>query len=284
MAETDYFWSSQIVQERFYENYPGPYSTGYERFDNASRLWSAASIMDARQFIIDHPLLPLGAQDYGTLSDPGYSRDDYGIPAYFASVSLNDGTFVQGGYAGFNITVEIYVMQVLVTRPDYVGQQTNYVFIVGIPKTYDENQVTVPPFPASPPFPDYPLLPVIYNNILFDPSTEVSGTDYGVYLWGPAPKPTIGDVTLQIGRNGLGTYYAQPGHEDVLPKYSHPVKKIRAKFDTTRVAIIEDTLQGGFMIYEEVAGNPSGNMYIYSGERKLLDIVDVAFIAQYRAS
>lgn len=284
MAESDYFWTSQIVQERFYENYPGPYSSGYERFDNPARLWAGITRDEARQFIIDHPLLPLGAQDYGSLSAPGYSRDSYGTPTFFASVSLNDGTFVQDGYADFNITVELYVMEVLVTRPDYVGQQTQYVIIMGIPKTYDEDAVTTPPFPTVDPFPDYPLFPVIYNNIFFHPSTEVSGTDYGVYLWGPAPKPTVGDVDLQIGRNGLGTYYAQPGHESVLPKYYNPVKRIRAQFDTTRIAIIEDSLEGGFIVYEEVGGNPSGNVFVYDGQRKLKTIVDAAFISQYKAS
>lgn len=100
------------------------------------------------------------------------------------------------------------------------------------------------------------------------------------------PPPPPADVTIQLKRDAdtEGTYSVKPSDASVLPKYANPVKKIRAKFATTRVAIIEDSVGGGFIVYEEVANVPSGVMYVYNGQRRLTEIVDVAYINQYKAS
>lgn len=100
-----------------------------------------------------------------------------------------------------------------------------------------------------------------------------------------APEPPPAEVTIQLKRDGgiAGTYSVKPSDSSHLPKYYAPVKFIRASFDTTRIAIIEDTLDGGFMIYEEIAGSPSGSAFIYSGERRLVEVIDATNVAQYRA-
>ncbi len=101
----------------------------------------------------------------------------------------------------------------------------------------------------------------------------------------PPPDPENPDpITIQLKRdNTISLYSVKPADASVLPKYGGPVKFIRAKFATTRVAVITETITGGFMIYEEASlGVATGPVYIYSGKRKLLDIVDVSVIDQYR--
>ncbi len=146
--------------------------------------------------------------------------------------------------------------------PSYGGFYTQYDYTV-VWQQYSFRMRTTR-FPASEGFP---------LNVYISQQPEVG-----------AP-PTPPDVTIQLKRDGgvEGTYSVQPGSEAVLIKYATPVKQIRAKFQTTRVAVIEDTVDGGFMIYEEVASVPSGPVYVYNGERKLTEVVDAAYIAQYRA-
>ncbi len=99
-----------------------------------------------------------------------------------------------------------------------------------------------------------------------------------------APPSPPADITIQLKRdNTIGRYSVKPSDAAALPKYYDPVTKIRAKFDTTRVAIIEETLGGGFMIYEEVALAAISPVYIYNGNRRLIEITTAALIGQYRA-
>ncbi len=92
----------------------------------------------------------------------------------------------------------------------------------------------------------------------------------------PDPPPT----TLQIARTAPG-YYIDNDHA-VLPKYSNGVASIRAKFNNgTQIAVIKENSLGGFMIYEEVANAPSGNVFIYNPDRTLNDVIPAADIGQF---
>lgn len=96
-----------------------------------------------------------------------------------------------------------------------------------------------------------------------------------------SPIPTPVDATLDIALNNSGTYYPKPGEESILEKYRPGVLSIRAKFQTTRIAVIRGNNLGGFIIYEEIAGNPSGNCYVYNNDRTLHDIVQPSDLNQY---
>lgn len=99
-----------------------------------------------------------------------------------------------------------------------------------------------------------------------------------------APTPVVDPITIQLKRdNTIAKYSVNPPDAAVLRKYDNPVKFIRANFDTTRVAVITETITGGFMIYEEASlGVATGPVYIYSSKRKLLHIVEASVIDQYR--
>ncbi len=95
----------------------------------------------------------------------------------------------------------------------------------------------------------------------------------------PDPPPT----TLQVARVAPGHYVSQDSI--TLPKYSAPsgAAFIRAKFNSgTQIAVIKENSLGGFMIYEEVGGNPSGNVYIYNPDRTLNDVVDASQIGLFQ--
>ena len=99
-----------------------------------------------------------------------------------------------------------------------------------------------------------------------------------------SPPPPPAEVTIQLKRdNTLSKYSVKPSDASVLAKYYNPVKQIRAKFATTRIAIIEETMHGGFLIYEEVGGVAISPVYIYNGQRRLIEIIDAAIIGQYRS-
>ncbi len=100
-----------------------------------------------------------------------------------------------------------------------------------------------------------------------------------------SPPPPPSDVTIQLKRdNSIGKYSVKPEDAAVLAKYYNPVKVIRANFDTTRVAVIEETISGGFMIYEEVASAAVSPVYVYTSKRRLQEIITANLIPQYRAT
>ncbi len=108
-----------------------------------------------------------------------------------------------------------------------------------------------------------------------------SGLDSGDVI--PPPIGTPDPVTIQLKRdNSISLYSVNPTDASILPKYAAPVKFIRAKFATTRTAVITETIGGGFMIYEEVSTVAVSPVYIYSGQRKLLEVVAASLIPQYR--
>lgn len=292
MAESDYFWTTP-TQQTFYQDYVNGVSYDTDNdpitdsvvieipaFTNNRELWSSQTRADAVQALQDI-LTQYNFDSWGA----GYYRlppDTFSVPTLIGTIDLTPGTPSYGGstsFTGYTFSVEVYYVSYNIYTTTFFGAPitlTRYSIILGIPKTYDANQVVSPAWGG-----DYPIAPQAYNWAPYDPSS----VGYAITVLNVV-KPTAGeDLTLQLARTGniSGTYYVQPGHENDLPKYKGPVKYIRAKFDTTRIAIIEDTLDGGFMIYEEVAGSPSGSAYIYSGERKLIDVVDAINVPQYRA-
>lgn len=99
----------------------------------------------------------------------------------------------------------------------------------------------------------------------------------------PPPDPgNVDPITIQLKRDGTGTYSVKPSDASVLTKYAVPFKVIRAQFNTTRVAVIEETLGGGFMIYEEVASVAVSPVYVYTSKRRLQEIITANLIPQYR--
>ncbi len=115
-----------------------------------------------------------------------------------------------------------------------------------------------------------------------------AGFTISIYLYQApeesAPPVPPATVTIQLKRdNTISKYSVKPSDAAVLRKYDDPVKFIRAKFLTTRTAVITETLTGGFMIYEESSpGVATGPIYIYSSKRKLVTIALAADINQYR--
>ncbi len=98
-----------------------------------------------------------------------------------------------------------------------------------------------------------------------------------------APPVDPDPVTIQLKRdNTISKYSVDPRDMDVLPKYAAPVQFIRAKFATTRTAVITETIQGGFMIYEEVGSLPVAPIYVYSSKRKLVAVISADDINQYK--
>ncbi len=138
---------------------------------------------------------------------------------------------------------------------------------------------------ASTRFPLTPTNQYIYDNL--GNLTNPGGVDFMLLkiISGPVgitpPSPTT--VTLQIKQNQNNTYTAQD--TTVLTKYTQPVNKIRAKFGAglTRIGVVEPTSMGGFLLYEEIASAPSGNVYVYDSNRHLVIVVDASQIAQYQA-
>lgn len=294
MAESDYFWATDLSIHTYEQwlanqsmtimNSPygyGSFTTGLAQdiidepqFSNSHRKWSSGTINEALTLFQNHPEIRAGDSsiDYVT-------RSSYTAPTFWKSLTFTDGSEIFGGYAGIDITVELYIFTYL-ANSSTVTNQLRYGLIIGIPKTYDPTSTLTPAADFTP----WIIRPANYS--AFDPTTQSNADIFLLNIDGPVGKPSTGDTTLQLARKGdiMGTYYAQPGHESTLAKYANPVKVIRAKFATTRTAVIEDTVDGGFMIYEEVASVPSGNVYVYNSNRRLINIVDAAFIAQYRAS
>lgn len=100
------------------------------------------------------------------------------------------------------------------------------------------------------------------------------------YVDPPIPAPI--DVDLQLGRTTIGLWTPKTGQEAILEKYRNGVTQIRAQYNNdTQIAIIRENNVGGIMIYEEVAGVPYGNVYVYRPDRSLLDVVTAAEIGQY---
>ncbi len=99
----------------------------------------------------------------------------------------------------------------------------------------------------------------------------------------PPPVPEDPpDVTIQL-KLEANKFVIKPSDSAVLSKYANPVQTIRAKFGGTRTAVITQALGGGFLIYEEVATVPTGPLYVYSYDRRLVVLTTVADLAQYLA-
>ena len=169
----------------------------------------------------------------------------------------------------------------------YIPERISYPGVFGGPR-----EIYLPDY--SPSFTEYPFTvqayslsftafrgldsPLYYTTLII-----ASGLSRGDVIPPPAPGP-VPDVTIQLKRdNTIGKYSVKPSDATVLVKYQAPVTTIRAKFDTTRIAIIEETLDGGFMIYEEVGAVAITPVYIYNGNRRLVEVIDAAYIPLYRA-
>ncbi len=157
---------------------------------------------------------------------------------------------------------------------------------VSTPTLYQSRSVYLPSF--SPSYAEYPYTVQAYSCSFtafreLDSPLNYTTLIIASALDGDFPPPPIDPdpVTIQLKRDA-GLYSVKPSDASVLTKYGSPVQFIRAKFQSTRVAVITETIAGGFMIYEEVDDIPSGPVYIYSSKRKLLNIVSVAVIDQYR--
>lgn len=127
--------------------------------------------------------------------------------------------------------------------------------------------------------------------------TQITVSTYTTQLWfyyaptsaspiPPAPDayPTVPvppPVTIQLGRSGPGVWVPKAGQGSILPKYANGVAGIRAKFNGTHIAVVMENNLGGIMIYEEVAGSPSGSVYVYNADRTLNTIIDASQIFQY---
>ncbi len=90
-------------------------------------------------------------------------------------------------------------------------------------------------------------------------------------------------ITLELKQNTDSTY--TPQDPTVLAKYAPipGVTKIRANFGGTRIGVVEAAINGGFLLYEEVASAPSGTVYVYDNTRAFVISVPAAQLAQYRA-
>ena len=99
----------------------------------------------------------------------------------------------------------------------------------------------------------------------------------------PISQPPI---TLQMERNQDSTF--TPKDHGVLFKYDNVpgVRVIRGWMDSpanTRTGVIAPAINSGFLLYEEVAGQPSGTVYVYNSNRALVIQIDAAQIGQYLA-
>ncbi len=112
----------------------------------------------------------------------------------------------------------------------------------------------------------------------------------GILTAGPAPEADgsgnpIPDITLQIARSSANIYTCQTTDNAILPKYSSAYGGqflIRGNYASgTKVGVIRSAINNGFMIYQEVASNPSGIAYVYSKDRRLVTTIDASGIAQY---
>ncbi len=127
----------------------------------------------------------------------------------------------------------------------------------------------------------------IYSCTLFTTNFPEGFLIY-IYLYqAPEEGPVVPDpdpVTIQIKKDKtISKYSVKPEDAAILRKYDLPVTFIRAKFETTRVAVITETQSGGFMIYEEASlGVPMEPIYIYTSKLKLLRLIPVSEIDQYR--
>jgi len=99
----------------------------------------------------------------------------------------------------------------------------------------------------------------------------------------PDPPVSVATpVTLDLSKLDPNNYFPKPGQESILPKYVNGVNLIRGTFQSgTRTAVIRGNNLGGFIIYEEVAGVPSGNCYVYDFNRTLKDVVLPSGLDQY---
>ena len=191
--------------------------------------------------------------------------------------SLNDAI------AGFaNLTPE----QLYGVYLPYIPERISYPAVFSGPR-----EVYLPDF--SPSFTEYPYTVEAYA-VSF---TAFRGLDPSLYYTTliiasvldnseviPPPVGTPDPVTIQLKRdNTIGKYSVKPSDASVLAKYQSPVSYILAKFDGERIAVIEETLDGGFMIYEEVADVAVTPVYVYNGQRRLVEVIDAAYIGLYRA-
>lgn len=143
---------------------------------------------------------------------------------------------------------------------------------------------------VSPSFTEYPFYVEAYNcTFTYFSGVNAPATYKSLVIISalsnaiPPPVGTPDPVTIQLKRDvTISKFSVKPSDASVLPKYAAPVQFIRAKFATTRVAVITPTIVGGFMVYEEVSGVPISPVYIYTAKRKILHIVDASLIDQYR--
>ncbi len=233
--------------------------------------------------------------DNGVRTFSGGSRTD---PNALDIWALQAGVFAQG-ISPYNTNAEAAAAAAAMTVEewgnmlDYIPQRVSYPELFGGPR-----DVYLPD--VSPDFAQYPYTvqgytyaftafrgldsPLSYTTLVI-----ASGLSAGDAIPPNPPDPEdpehIADVTIQLKRdNTQGIYTINPSDASVLTKYGSGVRKIRAKFATTRVAIMEETMAGGFMIYEEVALAAISPVYVYNGNRRLVEITTAALIPQYRVS
>ncbi len=111
----------------------------------------------------------------------------------------------------------------------------------------------------------------------------------GTLTAGPAPGADgsgnpIPDINLQIARNVANIYTCSSTDNAVLPKYNSSFGGqflIKGNYSGSLVGVVRSAINDGFMVYREIASNPSGDVYIYNKDRRLLAVVDAANIAQY---
>lgn len=158
---------------------------------------------------------------------------------------------------------------------------TGHTFDTGTVQIYEytattQNNITLGTSPLT-----YQIIQ--YTNsmlVVYKPVAVVApGAPGGPPVGGPGSTPPI---TLQLAQNQDGSY--TPQRNGVLTKYDGvPVRQIRAHFGGTRIGVVRPAINGGFLLYEEIANAPSGTIYVYDNTRAFLISIPASQIAQYLA-
>lgn len=168
-------------------------------------------------------------------------------------------------------------MQFVGTGPSY-STGTVQIYVASITRKWTQQYID-----STPPYDHFQHITTTGHTwVVYWPTKTANPVPGAAGGGGPIP-----DITLQVKRNPDNIYTCAAADDSILPKYKESTggqNKIRASFSSgTRIAVITAAINNGFLIYEEILGVASGNVYVYDKDRHLSKVVDASQINQYLA-
>lgn len=246
-----YWYTSQTsISGNYY--YPG-------LFDDTN-LWaftSAPNVQVSDQLVVDTQWTALEPVYF-----TGHNAVDSPIATSITSTNIGASNFLDTYPIYFTSTSKLF------SGGAYDPEYLTFDYAFGIPKDYDFTSLTTPVI-------DFPTCFASGGSIQTSPYFVEMATNQHTYVIPPGHV-----FQLALDREQGRWFY--PSYRNTAPlKYKNGVSIVTVGFDTTRTAQVHPAKDGGFMIYELVAGVPSGSIRVYRADRTLATIVPAAQRAGY---